>query len=307
MDIGVVIVTYNRIEKLRTALRKFDEQMQLPEYIMVVNNASTDGTEAYLDDWKRAEDARYRRIVINKDENDGGSGGFFTGLSAASKENAKWIWVSDDDAFPRKDALKNANEFISASERRGDEEIAAVCALVMNHNKPDKYQSRSFYTKGIRICEKFAGAEEFSKIQFEKNTLTYVGSIINVNKLKMVGLPQKEYFIYYDDTEHGMRLAKTGKIICCTDVIVDHDSPADSEEHVTWKTYYCFRNMTDVYRRHFGGIYFAFFAFKINIKILYNRITGGGNLKIKILEAAYRDALAGRFGMHEVYKPGWKP
>ena len=307
MDIGVVIVTYNRIEKLRTALRKFDEQQQLPKYIIVVNNASTDGTEGYLTNWKKAEDARYRRVVLDKDENDGGSGGFFAGLSAAANENAEWIWVSDDDAFPRKDALKNAKKFISSAEQSGDEKIAAVCALVMNHNKPDKYQSRSFFTRGIRICERFAGAEEFCKSEFEKNTLTYVGSIINVNKLKLVGMPKKDYFIYYDDTEHGMRLAKTGKIICRTDVIVDHDSQDEAENQVTWKTYYCFRNMTDMYRKHFGGAYFAYFAFKVNIKILYNRLTGNKNLKIRILETAYKDALAGRFGMNEIYKPGWKP
>lgn len=307
MDIGVVIVTYNRIEKLKTALQKFDEQLQLPKYIMVVNNASTDSTKTYLENWQKAEDERYRRIVINKVENDGGSGGFFAGLKAASEESAKWIWVSDDDAFPRRDALKNAADFIRTTERSEKDDIAAVCALVMNHGIPDKYQSRSFYTKGITICEKFAGEEEFRSPQYEKNTLTYVGSMINVNKLKLVGLPKKDYFIYFDDTEHGIRLSKVGRILCCTNVIVDHDAPAETENKITWKLYYCFRNMTDVYRRHFGGIYFAFFSFKVKVKILYNRFTGNKNLKIRILENAYRDALVGRFGMHEVYKPGWKP
>ncbi len=304
MGIGVVIVTYNRVDKLKTALRKFDEQMKLPAYIMVVNNASTDETEEYLQIWQSEENSRYRRIVLNKAENDGGSGGFYAGLEAASRENAKWIWVSDDDAFPRKDALKNAEEFIRNAEQ--SEEIAAVCALVMNNGRPDKYQSRSFCTRGIRICEKFASSKDLAGLQFEKNTLTYVGSIINVNKLKLAGLPNKDYFIYFDDTEHGIRLAKTGKILCCTNVIVDHDAPVEIENCVTWKTYYCFRNMVDVYRRHFGGIYFAFFAFKVKTKIIWNKFTGNKNLRINILENAYRDALDGRFGMHEVYKPGWK-
>ena len=39
MDIGVVIVTVNRVEKLKTALLNFDVQSILPAYIIVVDNA----------------------------------------------------------------------------------------------------------------------------------------------------------------------------------------------------------------------------------------------------------------------------
>ena len=57
MDIGVVIVTFNRVEKLKTALLNFDVQSILPAYIIVVDNASSDETPAFfvffLNDKKR--------------------------------------------------------------------------------------------------------------------------------------------------------------------------------------------------------------------------------------------------------------
>ena len=45
MKIGVVLVTYNRLEKLKIALKSYEEQTVLPKYILVVNNNSNDGTK----------------------------------------------------------------------------------------------------------------------------------------------------------------------------------------------------------------------------------------------------------------------
>lgn len=306
MDIGVVIVTYNRIDKLKTALKKFDEQTYLPRYVMVVNNASTDGTDIFLSVWKE-ENKNYKRIVINKDKNTGGSGGFHTGLKAALNESADWIWVSDDDAFPRKDALEQANKFLETKKRESKiSEISAVCSLVVSNGVADKFQNRSIYTKGISIYEKFPTDEDLKSEFFEKSVLSYVGSIINKEKLKLAGLPNKDYFIYFDDTEHGMRLNNLGRIICLTHMVVDHDIPA-SEEGITWKTYYKYRNMISTYEKHFKGKCFWFFISKVRIKIFLNRLTGNKNKEINILEKAYQDVKSGNFGMDSVYKPGYKP
>ena len=79
MDIGVVIVTYNRKEKLMETLNQFSRQTKSPLYVMVVNNASTDQTEAVLKSWQEEKES-YKKIVLNLEENTGGSGGFYEGL-----------------------------------------------------------------------------------------------------------------------------------------------------------------------------------------------------------------------------------
>ena len=48
MKIGAVVVTFNRLSKLKLSLEKFEEQIHIPSYIIVVDNASTDGTSEYL-------------------------------------------------------------------------------------------------------------------------------------------------------------------------------------------------------------------------------------------------------------------
>ena len=79
MKIGVVLVTYNRLEKLKIALKSYEEQTVLPKYILVVNNNSNDGTKEYLENWAK-DNSKIEKIVVNLDKNTGGSGGFYEGL-----------------------------------------------------------------------------------------------------------------------------------------------------------------------------------------------------------------------------------
>ena len=44
MKIGVVLVTYNRLDKLKIALESYNKQSIKPQYVLVVNNNSTDNT-----------------------------------------------------------------------------------------------------------------------------------------------------------------------------------------------------------------------------------------------------------------------
>ena len=68
MDIGVVIVTFNRVEKLKTALLNFDVQSILPAYIIVVDNASSDETPAFLGKWENDKKRYMKKVIPNESE-----------------------------------------------------------------------------------------------------------------------------------------------------------------------------------------------------------------------------------------------
>ena len=147
-DIGVIIVTYNRLDKLKTTLDKFDKQTLKPKYVMVVDNAITDMTGEYLSQWYN-DDKDYEKYIVTNATNEGGSGGFYAGLKNAMQKKADWIWVSDDDAFPDENALYEANKFLKKC--HNVDNISAICGAVINNGKIDVLHRKNLIKSGFGI------------------------------------------------------------------------------------------------------------------------------------------------------------
>lgn len=301
MDIGVVIVTYNRIDKLKTALDLYDRQTLLPKYIIVVNNASTDGTGEYLSDWKENESG-YKKILITSKSNLGGSGGFYLGLEESLKQDADWVWVSDDDAYPELDAIEKAQKHIDGI----DGGVSAICGTVLNFGKIDTAHRRRMTLKFFKVNIEFVNEDEYKKDCFEINNFSYVGGLINKKAMQEVGLPIKDYFIWCDDGEHCLRLCKVGKVICFPDIVVNHDVGVTDSSILTWRDYYGYRNRMDQYRRHYGKfvtfIYCTFYSIRARFRIILRKNPKGNRM---ILDAL-KDYKKGKLGVSDKYRPGTK-
>ena len=252
----------------------------------------------------RSEDTGFEKIILTMESNMGGSGGFYAGIKKAMEQEADWIWVSDDDAYLKDDALKQASDYLE--EQPDLDKISAICGKVIKNGKMDINHGKYYYKKGIRICEAYIPAEMYEKKEFEMGSFTYVGTIMNKKKLLEAGLPNKDYFIYWDDLEHGIRMRKAGKIIGVPGIVAYHDV-GEEGSGINWKLYYSYRNMIDTYRKHFFGVCYDYFCLKIRVKIFLNHITGHKKLELNILEEAFKNARQQKFGLHPVYRPGWKP
>ena len=97
-NIIAVVVTHNRLELLKKVIDNLKNQTYKIDAIVVINNASTDGTEEWL---KSQSDLEYVT-----QGNLGGAGGFNTGLQYAYKHNYEWIWFMDDDVLPQANCLE---------------------------------------------------------------------------------------------------------------------------------------------------------------------------------------------------------
>lgn len=300
-SVAVVIVTYNRIEKLRTALKYYENQILLPEYLIIVNNCSTDGTKEYLENW--IQDKKfYKKIVINTDENLGGSGGFYIGQQKAMELNVNWIYLADDDAYPERNYFKCINNFLIDKNK---DKIAVICGKVNESNNYYNSHRRVLtskwmlpFSKGISIDSNLKGCIEFDFV-------SYVGVCINKKILKKAGLVEKDYFIYYDDTEHSIRLRKLGKFICLLNCEILHDTE-QSINNSLWKIYYDYRNCIDLVKKHFKRQAF-WLLFLMFLKALLCPIKGRSFSEQKMRLIAVKDGICGRLGKHPIYKPGWKP
>ena len=94
MKLGVVIVTYNRLELLKECVAACLKQTYEFERVIIINNASTDGTYEYLSKIKND-----KVKIVNSETNLGGSGGFYVGIENAISLDLDYVLVIDDDAI----------------------------------------------------------------------------------------------------------------------------------------------------------------------------------------------------------------
>ena len=197
-----VVVTYNRKELLGECLTALLNQTVVPDKIILINNASTDGTLEYLDE--KGFSARPELEIITEEENLGGAGGFYEGLRHIRARRAEfdWAWVMDDDTIPQPDALeglvrtwhrlRRKVSFLASCVYGPEGESMNVPEIDM---KPSPNGYRDWYTSLDNSCVRISNA-------------TFVSLLIRVNAIARCGLPCKDYFIWGDDTEYTSRLIK---------------------------------------------------------------------------------------------------
>lgn len=302
MKIGIVLVTFNRINDLKVTLEAYEKQSLLPEFVLVVDNYSTDGTVEYLKEWEAKENGVFPRKVAYLPSNVGGSGGFYHGMKLAM-ENAEcdWVFVADDDAVPETQMLQKLVEF---HDSHGElmKDTVALCTSVYNK---DHYSGihRCRLTKSVfGMVEKFVPEEEYEKEFFEIDIYSFVGTMIRKEVLSKAGLAREDFFIYNDDYEHACRVRKYGKMICVPSSVMMHVDNLNYTKEATWRDYYATRNAVIMHRTHFGN----FYGMLRGMRRLLVALTTLNPEKIKVITTGIKDAKANKTGIHEVYKPGWK-
>ena len=122
--IAAVVVTYNRKELLRECLQALLAQSMNQLDILLIDNASTDGTHEFVGDIIEANDTI---SYINTGSNLGGAGGFHYGLKEAYNRGYEYMWIMDDDTIATPDALKNL--LVADRKLKGKYGFLASCVL----------------------------------------------------------------------------------------------------------------------------------------------------------------------------------
>lgn len=300
----LVIVTYNRLAKLQHALASYDGQTQMPDCIIVVDNHSTDGTALFLQEWSMQPTA-YRKEVIQTHENLGGAGGFYQGQRRALELGSDWVYVADDDAYASPDMIERFHAYINSHDCAN---ISAVCSMVLFLSGEIDYGHRDLFGVDSHLIyqRKHPEPDSYEKESFEINIFSYVGTFLNANALRHEGLVDPSFFIFYDDTEHSLRLSRWGRILCVPSIIVYHEGGGNSASddgsmNASWRDYYSTRNLFVLLRRHYFFASLNYFRIYLERIYWYRCETG---LRGQITRDAFWDAYMGRLGKNGKYLPG---
>lgn len=266
-DIAIcaVIVTYNRLELLKYTIENVLNQSRKVDEIIVINNASTDGTKEFL--------STLREITtINLSTNIGGAGGFYEGIKYGVEKGYDYIWIMDDDTICTKCALEKMEEKIKYI---SNESIGFLASNVLfKDNKP--------CIMNIPVTKEFWN-EHSDKGLIELEATSFVSVLISKEAICEVGLPIKEFFIWGDDFEYTRRISKKFKSYFVCDSIVHHymnenkgvDILITSKERL-FRYYYEFRNKYYIQKiqgkKHILRYYK--YLLKTILKILFTKTDG---------------------------------
>lgn len=305
MKLGNVIVTFNRKELLLEAIRSLMNQSVHIEKIIIIDNHSTDGTFKLLEESGILEKEQVEYFYLEK--NIGGSGGFEYGLKKAMEYDLDWITLSDDDA------IYSPNYFsLIENAIQENHEIKIFTGTVKLPDGRIQITHRRSISNWSIISDTFIPEDSYSQ-NFYLDLFTFVGVTISTDLIKIIGLPEKDYFIWWDDIEYSLRARRYTKILNISDAIIKHKTKVISMDFskkyvVDWREYYGWRNKIFTLRKHASNkltinIYLILWIVKRYLRLLKPFYKGHRRYLIKLYSRSFFDAYFHRLGLNKYYKP----
>jgi len=249
--IAAVVVTYNRKQLLKECLDALLSQTRSLDSIILIDNASTDGTPEFLKENGYLDNPKIDYVRLP--ENTGGAGGFYEGVKRGYEKGYDWLWLMDDDSEPKKDALEILIFYFNLKN------VSALSCLQLDKEMRIDYPHRGYFNfKNVfsGIVKNF-DETEINKDFVEIDHSSFVGLLIKRSSISKIGYPKKEFFIHYDDVEYCIRLRKEGKILLIPKSVIIHKEANRGERksflrkvsyrksfEKFWLTYYGIRNLT---------------------------------------------------------------
>ena len=197
MKITCVISAWNRREAVAANVAALKAGSRVPDEIVVVDNASTDGTAEWL-----AE--AHPDVVVARMPHDryGACETFNVGFKLAKGDA---VAIMDDDVEAR-------TEWLATLERVLDAEPAStgmVSSRIVEPGMPEAYQ-RAEAARGSYYASTFRGC----------------GTLARRHVLEEAGWYDERFFIYGNERDLAARILARGyRILQCPDAVIDHGTP----------------------------------------------------------------------------------
>ncbi len=239
--VAAIVVTYNRRDCLIRCIAALQQQKETVPDIFIIDNASTDGTGDAVNALLPDDRLHY----YNTKENLGGAGGFNFGMRVAAEEGYDYLWVMDDDCIPDPGALAALLEADRVME--GDYGFLSGIAY---------WRDGSLCNMNIQKTGLTTKLRSFATPYVPVMMATFVSAFFPVERVREVGLPIKEFFIWSDDLEYTRRLSRLHRCYAVTGCRVLHDMHSNSKVNIATDSAdrlpryrLLYRNEVYVYRR----------------------------------------------------------
>jgi GT2 family glycosyltransferase len=209
---------------LRETLRAIEAQTEPPNEIVVVDNASDDGTAAMLErEFPTAQ-------VVRNETNLGAAGGRSRGMTAAFERDHDLVWFVDDDTTPGPSTLAHTLELAAQLPRLGMlGQLGGTLRFgIIRHGRDGPIVD---------------GLPEVRHVDF---VLTD-GAIVTREAYLRAGVLDERYFIMMEDIEYPLRVKREGLVVARADLGLSFrhlgaTAGVPEGPSAPWRLYYQTRN-----------------------------------------------------------------
>ena len=242
--VAVVVVTHNRAELLTRLLDGLAAQTRRPDAVVVVDNASTDDTQAVL-----AARTDLPLEVITQD-NLGGAGGFHRGVRAAYDRGFDRVWLVDDDVVPAPECLASLlavdEDCLIAVREDLSGTLVEKAAVEFDLRNP-----LAIRPKRSTVDSTYADRASMPPL-VEVQNVAFEGFMVRRSVITEIGFPDPSFFIFYDDAEYAVRARRAGRHVWAVrDAVLVRQLDFNQQHDLSgWKGFYMYRNLFVVHLRH---------------------------------------------------------
>lgn len=246
MHVTAVLVAFNRRDLLREAISALAAQSRPVDRLVVVDNASDDGSREVAAEMLEAWGERARLIPLEK--NTGGAGGFAVGIATALEEETDWVWLMDDDTVPSPGALAGALETHTRYREGGEDNLAVMGSRVLWTDGEDHPMNTPKPKIGASAEERRRAADAGA---VEIRSISFVSAFLRAARVRECGLPVADYFLWNDDFEYSARLLRGARGLFAPDSVVTHKTAkrGSSDQDPGPRFYFEVRNKLWLFRR----------------------------------------------------------
>lgn len=195
-----VILTFNRKDLLERSLAAVRAQTRPCDQVLVVDNASQDGTSQMLQELVYPGLTAYRLA-----RNRGAAGGFNAGFRLAYQHGADLVWMMDDDVIPDPDALERLLDARDLLNTLGVSHSFLISTAFSEGGAVTNTPILSLKPNRIGYRE-WPGLLAHGLVPVDR--ATFVSILVPREVLAEHGLPISEMFIWGEDAEFTLRITR---------------------------------------------------------------------------------------------------
>jgi GT2 family glycosyltransferase len=283
-DVAVVIVNANAGAYLEQTLAALDRQTLPPRRVIVVDNASVDGSADGIEE--RHPAVEVQRLTTNL----GFAGG--NNLGARDAEDCRWVALLNPDAFAEPDWLER---LVDAAET--NREYSFFASRLLQAQSPDILDGTGDVYHVSGLAWRRDHGRRVDERQLERGEVfspCAAAALYERDAFLEVGGFDENFFCYFEDSDLSFRLRLAGRrCLYVPEAVVHHVGSATTGRESDFTIYHSCRNLAWAYVKNMPGplfwLYLPQHLFVNILNVVWFSTTG----QARIVLASKRDALRG--------------